>query len=98
MRPWGEITAGEILPAIRGTLLSGNRETVIHGICTDSRILGPGDLFWALEGERYDGHAFVAAALKKGAAGVVIRRALLRQWGYGAPAWIHKYRDVSCLL
>ena len=31
----------------------------------DSRRIQPGDLFVALKGENFDGHAFVADALKK---------------------------------
>ncbi len=40
------------------------------GVSIDTRTLEPGDLFVALAGER-DGHDFVAAALAKGAAGVL---------------------------
>lgn len=40
----------------------------------DSRESGPGDLFFALRGERTDGHEFVADALRAGAAGVVVER------------------------
>jgi UDP-N-acetylmuramoyl-tripeptide--D-alanyl-D-alanine ligase len=42
------------------------------GVSTDTRTLAPGDVFVALCGERYDGHAFVAAALAKGAAGLIV--------------------------
>ncbi len=41
-------------------------------VVTDSRILRPGDLFVALRGERFDGGAFAAQALREGAAGVVL--------------------------
>lgn len=40
-------------------------------ISTDSRDIQPGDIFWALPGERYDGHDFAADAVAKGAALVV---------------------------
>lgn len=40
----------------------------------DSRRAGPGDLFFALRGERLDGHDFVANALAAGAAGAVVER------------------------
>jgi UDP-N-acetylmuramoyl-tripeptide--D-alanyl-D-alanine ligase len=39
---------------------------------TDSRTLAAGDLFVALRGERFDGHDFVAEALKAGAAGALV--------------------------
>lgn len=41
-------------------------------VSTDSRALLPGDLFVALRGERFDGHAFVAQALANGAVGAVV--------------------------
>ena len=44
------------------------------GVSTDSRRVEPGQLFVALEGPRFDGHDFVAAALEAGAAGAVVRR------------------------
>ena len=41
-------------------------------ICTDSRSLVPGDLFWALKGENFDGNDFAVAALEQGAAAAVV--------------------------
>ncbi|MFS0727605.1 UDP-N-acetylmuramoyl-tripeptide--D-alanyl-D-alanine ligase [Paenibacillus sp. 1P07SE] len=38
------------------------------GVSTDTRTIGPGQLFVPLKGERYDGHAYAAAARKRGAA------------------------------
>lgn len=43
-------------------------------VSTDTRMLGPGSLFVALVGERFDGHAFLAEAAAKGATGAVVRR------------------------
>jgi UDP-N-acetylmuramoyl-tripeptide--D-alanyl-D-alanine ligase len=43
------------------------------GVSIDSRTLRPGDLFVALVGER-DGHAHVADALARGAAGAMVHR------------------------
>lgn len=40
----------------------------------DSREAGPSDLFFALRGERHDGHNFVGRALAAGAAGAVVER------------------------
>ena len=36
------------------------------GITTDSRKCGPGLMFFALKGERFDGNAFVRGALEQG--------------------------------
>ena len=46
------------------------------GISIDTRTLQPGDLFVALRGEHGDGHAHVAEALAKGAAGAMVDRDL----------------------
>lgn len=42
-----------------------------EGICTDTRTLRRGDVFVALRGERFDGHAFIARAVRSGCGGVV---------------------------
>src|SRR5688572_11988404 len=42
------------------------------GVSTDTRTIRVRDLFVALRGERYDGHAFLAAAQEKGAAAALI--------------------------
>lgn len=44
----------------------------ITGVTTDSRKLRAGDCFVALRGERYDGHDFLADAVRAGAAALVV--------------------------
>ena len=53
---------------------SGNfdGEQVASGYSIDSRTIQPGDLFFAVKGERLDGHEFVSAALKSGAVAAVV--------------------------
>jgi UDP-N-acetylmuramoyl-tripeptide--D-alanyl-D-alanine ligase len=46
----------------------------VHGYSIDSRSVQAGELFFAVKGERMDGHDFVAQAREKGAAGAVVRR------------------------
>ncbi len=48
---------------------------VAQGYSIDSRTVQPGELFFAVKGERLDGHDFVAAALERGAVGAVVSRA-----------------------
>ena len=43
-------------------------------ISTDTRTLGAGDIFVALEGERFDGHDFVDRAIESGCGALVVRR------------------------
>jgi UDP-N-acetylmuramoyl-tripeptide--D-alanyl-D-alanine ligase len=66
------VTAGELAEAAGGRLVGGDGGRVIGGISIDSRTVAPGDLFFAIRGERFDGHAFVGAAFEHGAAGVVV--------------------------
>src|SRR5271165_7347524 len=47
---------------------------VANGYSIDSRTLRPGDLFFAVRGERLDGHDFVEAALANGAVGAVVSK------------------------
>lgn len=46
---------------------SGVQERRVTTICTDSRKIQPGDVFWPLVGERFDGHDYIPAAVKAGA-------------------------------
>ncbi|MCB9496989.1 MAG: UDP-N-acetylmuramoyl-tripeptide--D-alanyl-D-alanine ligase [Fibrobacteria bacterium] len=48
-------------------------------ICTDSRSIGSGDVFWVLKGERFDGHGFVETAFEKGGIAAVVDRKWLDQ-------------------
>jgi UDP-N-acetylmuramoyl-tripeptide--D-alanyl-D-alanine ligase len=45
------------------------------GYSIDSRTVAAGELFFAVRGERLDGHDFVAAALERGAVAAVVSRA-----------------------
>jgi UDP-N-acetylmuramoyl-tripeptide--D-alanyl-D-alanine ligase len=64
-------SASELMEATGGTL---SRAFDANGLSIDTRTLAPGDLFVALVGEDRDGHAFVADALAKGAAGAMVHQ------------------------
>jgi UDP-N-acetylmuramoyl-tripeptide--D-alanyl-D-alanine ligase len=53
---------------------------VATGYSIDSRTLQPGDLFFAVSGERLNGHEFVDAALAKGAVAAVVRHEQLSRF------------------
>jgi UDP-N-acetylmuramoyl-tripeptide--D-alanyl-D-alanine ligase len=55
-----------------GTLAAGPAGLALGGFSIDSRTLRAGDLYFAILGERLDGHRFVQAAIDAGAAGVVV--------------------------
>ncbi len=54
--------------------LTGSADVGFSAIVTDTRTLGPGALFVALAGERFDAHDFLEAARDAGATGAVVRR------------------------
>jgi len=56
--------------AVDGQLIGDN--VGFRRVVTDSRGLEAGDLFVALQGERFDGHEFVAAALAQGATAALV--------------------------
>lgn len=66
-------TGLELLTALRARAHGGLPDAV-HGASIDTRTLEPGDVFFAIKGER-DGHEFVADALAKGAAAAVVDEA-----------------------
>lgn len=68
MTRWTARRVAEVL----GTGAPG--EVEFTGISTDSRSLRPGELFVALEGERFDGHRFLEPVAQAGARGAVVRR------------------------
>ncbi|HBP90133.1 MAG: UDP-N-acetylmuramoyl-tripeptide--D-alanyl-D-alanine ligase [Nitrospira sp.] len=70
----------EVLDATEGALiLQGGRKDKMLRVQTDSREIKSGDLFLALKGEKFDGHAFVKTACQLGARGVVVEEARARE-------------------
>jgi len=63
-----------VAEACAGELKRGSGELSIQGICTDSRRVRTGDLFFAIKGERFDGHDFLNEVTARGAAAVVVER------------------------
>ncbi len=50
------------------------RDEIAQGYSIDSRTIRAGELFFAVKGERLDGHDYVSAALERGAAAAVVRQ------------------------
>ena len=61
---------------ITGGTLHGTGDTTVDRVEVDSRKAGVGVLFAALPGEHVDGHDFVAAAIRDGAGGALVTRAV----------------------
>jgi UDP-N-acetylmuramoyl-tripeptide--D-alanyl-D-alanine ligase len=55
-------------------------DAAAHGYSIDSRSIGTGQLFFAVKGERLDGHDFAEQALEKGAVAAVVRRDQLQRF------------------
>jgi len=64
----------EQLISILGATPSQPLSGVVTGITTDSRQVRAGEVFVALVGERWDGHAFIPQALAQGAVAALIHR------------------------
>lgn len=59
-----------------GRLAGAAARGAFRGVSTDSRSLAAGNLFVALRGARFDGHAFVEEARAAGAHGLLVARAV----------------------
>ena len=63
-----------VLNSIEGCNVSKHKDVDFSGVSTDSnKILGD-ELFFALRGERLDGHNFISEALDRGAQGAVVEK------------------------
>ena len=61
-----------LLPALRPQQPVRTTQSPVRGVTVDSRRCWPGDLFFALPGQRTDGHRFVQRALSAGAVAAVV--------------------------
>ncbi len=68
------LTLAAIADFGKGALTSGRLDSIVRGVSTDTRTLREGQLYIALEGDRFDGHDYVTAAFEKGAAAVMISK------------------------
>ena len=57
-----------------------DHKAIAQAYSIDSRTIQPGQLFFAVKGERMDGHDFVQQALEKGAVGAVVRKDQLARY------------------
>jgi UDP-N-acetylmuramoyl-tripeptide--D-alanyl-D-alanine ligase len=67
------IGAGAVLEAPASVANAG--ALTARGCSIDSRTVAAGELFFAVRGERHDGHDFVATAIERGAVAAVVSRA-----------------------
>lgn len=67
------LTLEEVAAACGGALFDAEPGTLVREVSCDSRAVRPGQLFVGLRGERFDGDAYAADALDRGALAVVVR-------------------------
>jgi len=64
-----------VTEACAGEMLAGTPDTLVSRVCTDSRQAQEGDVFFALAGEKFDGHDFLSEVARRGVTAVVIEAA-----------------------
>ena len=86
-------TIQDVIESTGATLARGDARRAARGVSTDTRTLREGDLFVAIAGPNFDGSRFAAAAVDRGAAGL-----LLPDPGGAPPPWIRELsRDTPVL-
>ncbi len=63
-----------IVNSIGGEFIQGNTELEIKGVSIDSRTINSKELFFAIVGEKNDGHHYIDMAVKNGASAVIVDR------------------------
>ena len=69
-----EMCVKEVAQACGGTLLSGEGQTVVTSVETDSREIRPGGLFVPIVGQNTDAHDFIEQTFAKGAVAALTQR------------------------
>jgi UDP-N-acetylmuramoyl-tripeptide--D-alanyl-D-alanine ligase len=72
MKEEDRLSVETVLAATKGVLMQGDAGTSFTGVSTDSRSIKAGELFFALRGEHFDGHRFLAEAIEGGGTGAVV--------------------------
>ncbi|MDR3071098.1 MAG: UDP-N-acetylmuramoyl-tripeptide--D-alanyl-D-alanine ligase [Endomicrobium sp.] len=61
----------ELMCAVNGRIVAKNQDLLVNGISIDSKTIKKGEVYFAIRGNRYDGHDFINEAVEKGASVVV---------------------------
>lgn len=73
-------TSADLIAAVHGRPI-GNLPQGVTGISIDSRAIGPGEAFFAIKGDRVDGHDFASFAVANGASLLVVSEGKLPALG-----------------
>jgi UDP-N-acetylmuramoyl-tripeptide--D-alanyl-D-alanine ligase len=77
-------TSSAMAEAMRASI-NGALPQAVSGLSIDSRTVAQGEAYFAIKGDVHDGHDFVAAALKAGAALAVVETAQREKFASDAP-------------
>ena len=69
------ITLRKAAEIMNGKLISSQPNSLLKSFVTDSRVVAPGDAFWALKGAKHDARAFIGQVLEKGATVIIAEEA-----------------------
>ena len=69
-----KLSVKDIVKATGGRLVSGYPNDTVERVSIDTRTLRPGDVFFALQGPRFDGHHFLKTASQRKAKAIVLSR------------------------
>jgi UDP-N-acetylmuramoyl-tripeptide--D-alanyl-D-alanine ligase len=88
-----------IAMACGGELVAGSPDVMVDRVCTDSRMVKPGDLFIALPGDRFDGHDYLTDVIASGVSAVLVCRSKLpRDIGSAAVIAVEDTRKAFGML
>jgi UDP-N-acetylmuramoyl-tripeptide--D-alanyl-D-alanine ligase len=76
-----ELSLGELAKLLGVQIQGKYRSSKVVKLCTDSRSLKRGQVFWALKGEKFDGHHFANEAFTQGGYAAVVDEQWLKQNG-----------------
>jgi len=88
------LTLSEAARLIPGATVHGDAGVTFERVSTDSRTAGPGDLFVALKGERFDAHDFIGDVAARGASAALVSHGPA---GAGLGALAHGWRERFAL-
>jgi UDP-N-acetylmuramoyl-L-alanyl-D-glutamate--2,6-diaminopimelate ligase len=86
----GEMKLGELLRDLPVLHAGADARAEVSSLAYNSREVRPGTLFFAIQGEKADGHAYIPQALERGAVAVVSERA-------ASPAWAAQWIQVPAI-
>jgi UDP-N-acetylmuramoyl-tripeptide--D-alanyl-D-alanine ligase len=79
-----KLSLSRVAEFVSGSASGCAAESMTQGYSIDSRTILSGELFFAVKGERLDGHDYVAQALERGAVAAVVRKDQYSRYPAGA--------------